>query len=341
MSLNALRWSGRPGHAEVWYVTAIDPAQGLGVWLRYTILAPREGPATASLWAFVSERAEVVAMARDEYPISASRFFDDPGFAVSIGDARLDEQGASGRVGQGPESISWDLEFGPAEHRFEHIDPRLYRLGVTKSVVNSARLAMKVSGELRWGDRSVALCAVAGQQSHVYGRRPTDHYAWAHCNAFAEDPEAVFEGLSARVRSAGLRLPQAGPLLLAGSGYRFELRDPLRVFLVKGQQRYGAWSFEAQSDDQILVGRVEAPREGFVAVEYQDSLGGPPIYCHNTLFAELELELYRRRRGPGVGWELSRRLQSGPCAAFEVCRVERDPAAGSGLRLSAARRVTP
>ena len=56
-SANALRWDGGPGHYEVWYVTLTDPASGIGVWLRHTLLAPVDGPAECALW--------LVAMAPD------------------------------------------------------------------------------------------------------------------------------------------------------------------------------------------------------------------------------------------------------------------------------------
>ena len=48
-----LRWDGKPGHYEVYYLSATDPASGIGLWIRYTMVAPlpdtgRE--ATCSLW---------------------------------------------------------------------------------------------------------------------------------------------------------------------------------------------------------------------------------------------------------------------------------------------------
>ena len=37
---NALQWNRQPGHYEVYYLTLTDPQTGLGVWIRYTMLAP-------------------------------------------------------------------------------------------------------------------------------------------------------------------------------------------------------------------------------------------------------------------------------------------------------------
>ncbi len=49
---NALQWNGRPGHYEVYYLTLTDPLTGVGVWIRYTMVAPlqTEAAATAALW---------------------------------------------------------------------------------------------------------------------------------------------------------------------------------------------------------------------------------------------------------------------------------------------------
>ena len=52
-SLNALRWDGQPGHYEVYYLTVTEPQSGVGVWIRYTMVAPRsasDASAAASLW---------------------------------------------------------------------------------------------------------------------------------------------------------------------------------------------------------------------------------------------------------------------------------------------------
>lgn len=50
---NELRWDGSPGHYEVYYVTLTDHRTGVGVWIRYTLLAPlpRAGDSpSAALW---------------------------------------------------------------------------------------------------------------------------------------------------------------------------------------------------------------------------------------------------------------------------------------------------
>ena len=40
-----MRWDGSAGHYEVWYLTLTDPAGGVGVWIRLTMVAPLAGEA--------------------------------------------------------------------------------------------------------------------------------------------------------------------------------------------------------------------------------------------------------------------------------------------------------
>src|SRR5437867_730495 len=45
---NLPAWSGKPGRYEVWFLTMSDGKAGY--WIRYTRLAPLEGPGEARLW---------------------------------------------------------------------------------------------------------------------------------------------------------------------------------------------------------------------------------------------------------------------------------------------------
>jgi len=50
---NELQWRGQPGHYEVYYLTFTDPGTGVGIWIRYTMVAPLAETgeeATCSLW---------------------------------------------------------------------------------------------------------------------------------------------------------------------------------------------------------------------------------------------------------------------------------------------------
>ena len=48
--LNDLRWDGGPGHYEVWFLTLPTAARASGIWIRFAMHAPLDGPADCSLW---------------------------------------------------------------------------------------------------------------------------------------------------------------------------------------------------------------------------------------------------------------------------------------------------
>src|SRR6202035_578088 len=104
---NALRWDGAPGHYEVYYVTLTDPVTGVGVWIRYTMVAPLSGDGEAALWflAMDPRRDSQGTFGRKvSLPISALEAHPDP-FSLRIGDATLLDGAMAGRF----EDVAWDL----------------------------------------------------------------------------------------------------------------------------------------------------------------------------------------------------------------------------------------
>src|SRR5689334_79969 len=128
---NALRWQGQAGHYEVYYLTATDPQSGIGVWIRYTMLAPLNEPATCSLWFSAMDPNGHDTIARKaSFAIDRMRASSDP-FELRIDDALLSDERMSGEF----EDVAWDLSWTPAQRAYEHVHPALARLGVAKTVL--------------------------------------------------------------------------------------------------------------------------------------------------------------------------------------------------------------
>ena len=87
-SANALRWDGGPGHYEVYYLTLTDPGTGIGVWIRYTMLAPLATAgeeASCSLWFLAMdprERRRPTFARKASFPIAELNAADKPVLAA-------------------------------------------------------------------------------------------------------------------------------------------------------------------------------------------------------------------------------------------------------------------
>lgn len=339
--LNEPRYRGRShrGHYEAWYVTVALPDQGQAFWLRYVIESPLEGAGNAhcSLWAFSFDRNDPAAglSLHDRYPIAryANKSTDEKGFRIEVGPGVLERGKAKGKVGAGASSIEWDLKFEPRGPSLEHVSPLLYSLGITKASVNSAHLALEIDGTIKVAGKAVKLAKAPGEQSHTWGKKHAAAWAWAHCNAFAEDKDAVFEGVSARVSKLGMLLPPATPIYLRAFGQEHFLNGAFSIWSHDSDFELGKWELEAEGPDVLVQGVVEAPPERFVSVEYRDP-DGRPVYCNNSCLASMKLEIYERR---GARWELAKTLTSDGTTAFEIAGRERDGRVPRKLDLAQAR----
>lgn len=265
-SLNAVRWAGKRqrGFYEVWYMTLVDPTTGDSFWFRYTLTSPSSDavPITAGVWGFSSSGKDPKAglAVHDVYPIAklANKSTEEKGFRVEVGTSFLERARAKGKVGSGDRSLEWDLTWEPKGAAVEHVSPALEAIGLARSSVNAAHAGVLMSGTVKVGGKSVKVDKWAGEQAHTWGKRHADQWAWAHCNAFAEDPGIVFEGVSARTSCLGMCLPTATPLYLRLPGSpdpeEHAWTSATTIFSNRSTFAFGRWDFEAESSDILDEG---------------------------------------------------------------------------------------
>jgi hypothetical protein len=217
------------------------------------------------------------------------------------------------------------------------VSPALETLGIAKSSVNCANAAVLMNGTLKVAGKTVKVEKWPGEQSHTWGSRRVDLCAWAHSNAFAEDPGALFEGISGQAHKLGIALPLATPLYLRLSGTP-EAEEHAwtgigSIFSNRSTFKFGRWEFEAEGSGMLMKGVATTSLEKAICVEYEDP-NGDRIYSHHSTGGDLEIDIYRR---VGARWSLERKLTSKGGTAFEYMARERDPRAGRTLLLSQAR----
>ena len=330
-SANALRWDGAPGHYEVYYVTLTDPASGVGVWIRYTLLAPLDGtPAQCALW--------LLAMAPDgerfarkaTFPAHRLEVHGDP-FRLCLAGADLSDRGAAGAVADG----AWELSWVPRLPPYGFVHPVVQRAGVAQTELVLPHADLVITGTVRLGERTLELDRARGAQAHLWGTRHAARWAWAHCNDLRtaeghQRPDTFVDAVSVYVERLGRELGPSTPVVGRFRGDDFAAIDP--VALVRARSRFGlgTWRFEARAGRRRVVGEVDAPRETLAGVTYHDP-DGRPAYCYNSEVASMRLSVWDRTARGRFGWTLRDTLVAEGRAHFEYGR--RTPVADVELLL--------
>lgn len=326
-ALNALRWDGRPGHYEVHYLTTTDPASGIGLWIRQTMLAPVAGEATCSTW-FVATSVGAPAVARKETLPIAEMHADAEPFRLRTGGSELTDHGMRGAV----QDASWELTWEPASG-YRHVSRVLERTGVARTVLVLPHGDLAVSGTVRLPDgRDIVLDGAHGGQAHLWGSKHSARWTWAHCGAFADtdgvpQPGTFLDGVSVYVPRFGREVGPSTPVVGRFADEDFAATSPLAV--LRGPSRFGvtSWAFRSTAGKRRLEVEVDAPRASLVGVTYTDP-DGEQAYCYNSEVASMRVSVLERA---GCRWAVRRRLVSDGGTHFEY--GQRAPVPGLELHL--------
>lgn len=319
---NALQWTGSPGHYEVYYLTLTDPRTGVGIWLRYTMLAPSTGePASCALWLLAMDpRAGHAPRFGRKLTLAISDLSADADpFALRIGAATLSDRGAAG----GFEDVSWDLRWSPSGHAYEHVHPSLRRAGVAQTILVLPHADLTVEGTVSLAGETLTLTEARGGQAHLWGRKHANSWAWVHCNDFTDleggpVPGAFVDAVSVFVPRVGREVGPNTPVVARIDGEDFASTSPLRVLANPSTFALTGWRFEATDGRRKLIGEVDAVREQLAGVTYHDP-DGQLAYCYNGETASMRLHLYERARRVG-GWAHRRTLLAAGRAHFEYAQ---------------------
>lgn len=309
---NLMVWDRRARpFMEVWYATVTHRALRNGLWLRYTLAAPRDGEPSCALWAFYFDPGGRRSFAaRAGYPIDYLGHVPgrDDGAVVRIGDAWLSEIHLEGRVERGGRTLAWSLDFEPAERCYQHLPAALRGLAARRfSTLCSPNLSVPFSGTVELDGETIGYDGEPGCQSHRWGRRHARSWAWAHCASWHGGHDAVFEGLGAAP------VPGVPPLTFLYLQYGGE---DLVFRRGTGRFEFPAWTFSAANDRWRIGGAAGLSPDRAVQVRYADPDGGER-HCVNSEIADLAMELYERS---GRTWRHAATLTSAGAAHFELGR---------------------
>jgi hypothetical protein len=324
---NALQWDGGPGHYEVYYLTLTDPETGVGLWIRYTMVAPLPETgeeATCSLWFMAMDPANPAGNVGEKVsvPVSALSARTEP-FELKIGEAVLTDAGMSGSLEREGRRCEWDLRWTPSLPAYGHVHPFLRRAGIAKTVLFLPHPDVQVDGVVTWGDRRLDLRGVHGGQAHLWGSKHATRWAWAHCSDFG-DAAGFVDGVSVFVPRFGRELGPNTPVVARVGGADVISTSPLAVQRNPSDFGPWGWNFEARTARRKLACSVSARPEDLVGVTYHDP-DGELAYCYNTEVADMRVELFERA-GPFTAWRRVDELVSDGRAHFEY--AQRTPLEG-------------
>ena len=127
---NALQWDGAPGHYEVYYLSATDPATGIGLWIRLHDGRAPEGEADCSLWFMAMDPDGGALWRARRLAGRAARRGGRARSACASATAELTDSGMRG----GFDDVTWELRWEPGRP-YEHVHPLLRRAGIAKTVL--------------------------------------------------------------------------------------------------------------------------------------------------------------------------------------------------------------
>ena len=313
---NLMVWDRRTSpFMEVWYATVTHREERTGLWLRYTISAPRDAEASCALWAFHFDRAGRRSFAgRNDRSIDYLGHVPgrDDGALVRIGDAWMSESHLEGTVESGGRTLAWSLDLEPADRCYHHLPAAMRRLAARRfSMLCSPNLSVPFSGTVELDGDVVRYEREPGCQTHRWGRRHARAWAWAHCSSWDGGEDVVLEGLGAQ---AAPWLPPLTFLYLRRGG------EDLVFNVTRGRSRIDppVWTFTANTEGWRIHGAARLHPDHSVQVRYADPDGGER-HCVNSEIADLALEIYSRR---GDGWRHETTLASTGTAHFELGRRE-------------------
>lgn len=317
------RWGDRVGWHEIYGLKVCDPRQGVALWLRYVLVSPVEGEPFAELWgvAFDQHARVTRTVLRDVLPFGEEIRLESQPFAFQIGRSVLTDHGARGRLDGHDERLGWVMQWEPAAEAFSPfpraIEDRSWI--TTKHLIPQPR--MEVAGEILINRRRVSLVAAPGLLVHQWGTKYPIGGVWAHCAAFEDAPEAVFEGLVTAIAPIGPFEPKLSMFRMHLDGEDYVSNGTLKVLTTKSSYGLSGWSFAWEAGNRKFVGELDVPVGAMFGVVDQDP-DGEPYYVHHTQSATLNVQVFAKERGR---WELERELVATQAVTMELASRAADP----------------
>jgi hypothetical protein len=294
---------GSDGGYESFYVRAVDPDRARSVWLRHTVLQPRDAEPVGSAWVTVFDDQRPAPLAYKE-----SATDPEPEGWLRVGDSDFDATSVRGSAGP----ASWDLRWTGEEPGLRHLPKSImYSAPVPRTKLESPRPNVRVDGQVTIGDDTVDLAGWPGMVGHNWGTQHAERWIWLHGVLFDDRPDAWLDIALGRIRIGPVLSPWIANGAVSLNGVRYRIGGTAaRAHVIDHPTTL---DLRVNSHDADLRLTVHGNRTQTVVWRYADP-DGQEHHVANCSIAELEAVVHPRegtdnvlRTAHGGAYELGMR----------------------------------
>jgi 2-keto-4-pentenoate hydratase/2-oxohepta-3-ene-1,7-dioic acid hydratase in catechol pathway len=305
-------WRGQRPWFEIWFAVLLDASRRRALWIRETILVPRQGDGRATIWgAWFDADAAEPAHAEKRYIPLAQAIIGQGEELVRIDDAWMTRTAAKGAV----DTLSWEITWGAG--RDGHSDPPAWLPAPTHA--RSIAYDADASGTVTIGDRTITLQGRATAM-HLWGKRrvPTLQWIWSpwigdgSLEVQAVSLQDTFSlGLATlRLDGPDLGEPRLQPTSLRGRPATAAHPNCLVTATVAGPRR-------------LVHARAWAEPQQMVGYAYRDTDDRDVMVAQSDI-GSAHLEVYTRT-APGAPWHAIDERRAAGGVAVEIHQHARLP----------------
>lgn len=287
------------------YVRGLSPDGNTALWIKHNLLAPRDPrqPALLELWAVLhrrGERPQVLWQRRPAAEVTlGTKVLNIQGPCVLLTREHTASQVVDTSLAGEPRVAQWDigLQTAPAPlgaPLVHYPNPRMYTWPLPKKKILTPAPLLHLAGWFDWQGERLDLTGWTGLRNHNWGTEHAHQYAFATCNTFDGAPGWLLDGLSARLKVAGLVLPPLSVALVRTPDGDRPFNDLAGAVRVQAEIAFPRWRAEFHQHGRRMRVDIAGDPTEFAGLRYHHP-GGAVSYCYNSKFAKLTLELDGRQ----------------------------------------------
>jgi hypothetical protein len=322
---NIIVWDGKKrGHYEVYYLKFNDTEKQIAFWIRYTFLIPKSEKfePVAEVWAiyFDKKNPSNNSAWKETYQFHYTEIEKEK-FRITIAGSTLTNDRAVGSIGQGRNSIYWDISFQPQEKTFKHFPKEwIYKFPLPKTKLLAPNLSIKISGRTMVKGITSEFKNLPGHQAHIWGTKHAQKWAWANCNYFNESQNSIFEALTAQIKIGPILSPKLTLVYCNIEGENFLFNNFSQLIRNESKYNLEKWNVKSENEKYKLEAEITNGVQDMVGVMYVDP-DGKKRFCNNTKVADMKLTIFEKINQK---WIEKKKLTSNGTTAFEVTDIKPD-----------------